>query len=301
MKTLLLVGLTLIAVGGVARGQSAPDRMVLDADSSVARSFGSPVERVRADRLQRGGETNRDFFQARAAETFETAAAVRIERLDAMVLQGAMIPAILETAIQSDLPGMVRAVMSRDVWSFDGRRVLLPAGTRLIGEYSSAIARGQSRVFIIWKRAIRPDGLSIALDSFGTDPLGRAGLDGRVNRHLLERFGAAAVLTLIGGASDLLVGLAQGGTSDVGSRVQIDARIDAAEGLSQNAQSVAELALQDALDIPPTIHVAQGTRIQIFTTRDLDFSAFYPDPVEEEIDRILYGQTDLTDDQPFYK
>ena len=144
-----------------------------------------------------------------------------------MVLQGAVIPGVLETAIQSDLPGMVRAVMSRDVWSFDGRRVLLPAGTRLVGEYSSAIARGQSRVFIIWKRAIRPDGLSIALDSFGTDPLGRSGLKGRVNRHLLERFGAAAVLTLVGGASELLVGLAQDGVSEAGSRVRIDARINA--------------------------------------------------------------------------
>ena len=301
MRTLILATALILLGTAATHAQSSSERIVLDADSSVARSFGSPVDRVRADRLRRGGETNRDFFRDRAANTFDTAAAVQIARLDAMILQGAVIPGVLETAIQSDLPGMVRAVMSRDVRSFDGRRVLLSAGTRLVGEYSSAVARGQSRVFIIWKRAIRPDGLSIALDSFGTDPLGRSGVAGRVNRHLLERFGAAAVLTLIGGASELLVGLAQEGVNEAGSRVQIDARINAAEGLADNAQGVAELALQDTIDVPPTIHVAQGTRIQIFTTRDLDFSAFYPDPVEEEIDRILTRNADARHVQPVYK
>ncbi|MGQ4828530.1 TrbI/VirB10 family protein, partial [Enterococcus faecalis] len=78
----------------------------------------------------------------------------------------------------SDLPGFVRAVVSRDVTGFDGNRVLIPAGSRLIGQYRSGLAAGQSRAFVIWTRMIRPDGVSVALGSPVTDTLGRAGLGG---------------------------------------------------------------------------------------------------------------------------
>ncbi|MFX4581744.1 TrbI/VirB10 family protein, partial [Acinetobacter baumannii] len=78
--------------------------------------------------------------------------ATKNNRIDALVAQGTFIRGVLETAVQSDLPGMVRATVTENVWSFDGRRVLIPAGSRLIGEYKSGIAQGQTRVFVVWTR-----------------------------------------------------------------------------------------------------------------------------------------------------
>lgn len=88
-----------------------------------------------------------------------------------MVPEGTLIPGILETAIVSDLPGQIRAIVSEDVYSFDGRRVLIPTGTRLIGEYQSEITQGQNRIFVIWTRMLRDDGVSVRLNSIGADSL----------------------------------------------------------------------------------------------------------------------------------
>ena len=261
-----------LIIGGASQGATG---------RSITRTFDSAVRR---------SDQARAFFDARAENEYDGVEAQAIARPDATILQGTIVPGVLETAIQSDLPSLIRAVTSRDVYSLDGRRVLLPAGSRLIGEYSSAIARGQTRVFIIWTRAITPDGISVALDSFGTDPVGRAGMGGRVDRKLLQRYGSAAVLTLIDGAAQFLAGIAQDSVAPNATRVELEARVNAAEGVGENVQSLAEAALEENIDIPPTIHVAQGSRVHIIVTRDLSFAEFYQDPVEEEIDRILRGE-----------
>lgn len=85
------------------------------------------------------------------------------------IVEGAVIAAVLETALNSDLPGYVRAVVTRDVKGFDGKKVLVPRGSRLIGQYKSGVALGQSRTFVIWTRLIRPDGAAIELSSPATD------------------------------------------------------------------------------------------------------------------------------------
>jgi type IV secretory pathway VirB10-like protein len=182
--------------------------------------------------------------------------AVRITNLTDVVPQGSVITGVLETAINSDLPGFVRAVVSRDVTGFDGRKVLIPTGSRLIGQYRSGLAVGQSRAFVIWTRLIRPDGVSIQLASPVTDPLGRAGLGGRVDNHFLQRFGSAILLSVINAGT---AALARGSDTIV---VQS----------AQDAQSVAGIALEKNISIPPTVNVAQGTPIRILTARDLDFS-----------------------------
>ena len=169
---------------------------------------------------------------------------------------------MLETAINSDLPGMVRAVNSADVFSHDGSQLLIPKGSRLVGRYQSDIRRGQVRIFIIWTRLIRADGLSVMINSPGTDPLGRAGLEGDVDTHFFQIFGAAILLSVIDGGLDVGLEMArrQGNNSDT-TIIQND------RGLNR----AAELALQDAIRIQPTIHIDQGTRISILVARDLDF------------------------------
>ena len=152
-------------------------------------------------------DANRRFASKVGGQGVEVAVATKNRRIDALVAQGTMIKGVLETAIQSDLPGQVRAVVSEDVWSFDGRRVLIPSGTRLIGEYRSGLSRGQTRILIVWTRMLRSDGVSAMLGSYGTDSLGRSGLSGYVDNHYLERFGSAILLSIVGGASSYVAGL----------------------------------------------------------------------------------------------
>ena len=168
------------------------------------------------------------------------------------VTQGTMIPAILETAIDTDVPGYVRAVVSQDVRSFDGRRILVPRSSRLVGQYQSGLQAGQKRAYVIWTRLIRPDGVSVALSSPATGFDGRTGLPGEVNSHFFQRFGSAMLLSVIGG----LTTLASSGTSVI-------------LGGGQNAAST---ALQQDGQISPTVRVRQGEPIRVFTARDLDFS-----------------------------
>lgn len=203
------------------------------------------------------GLSAEDKFSDRvAAAENAPARAVRIANSGYTVPQGAIISGVPETAINSDLPGYVRAVASRDVMGFDGRRVLIPCGSRLIGQYRSGLTAGQSRAFIIWTRLTRPDGVTISLGSSATDMLGRAGLGGKVDSHFLKRFGSAILLSVVQSG----LGLLQRGSNDVVVHTADDAK------------SVAGIALQRDINIPPTIKVAQGTAIRIFIARDLDFS-----------------------------
>jgi type IV secretion system protein VirB10 len=151
-------------------------------------------------------------------------------------------------------------VVSRDVRGFDGSTILIPRGSRVIGEYRSAVSQGQTRAFVIWTRILRPDGASIMIGSGGGDPLGRAGLAGKVDTHFIEEFSGAVLLTaLSAGASaaagvpstEVVIGSGGGG---------------AAGGIA------APFAAFAPVNIPPTIKVAQGTPILIFVQRDLDFA-----------------------------
>ena len=237
-------------------------------------------------------DPNRRFVQSVGSQDVEKVAASRNDRIDALIPQGTLIRGVLETAIQSDLPGMVRAVISTDVYSFDGRRILLPKGTMLSGEYKSGMARGQTRVLIVWTRALRSDGTSVALGSYGTDDLGRSGLAGFVDKHYLERFGAAAVLSMVGGVSSFVAGLNSNGSSSSGSSSSSssDAQTQAQQTLSQTMAEMANMALKDSISIPPTIYVDQGTEIMVFVRKDLDFSSLYPDPVRQAVEELRRAQ-----------
>lgn len=179
------------------------------------------------------------------------------------VAQGSIIAGVLETAINSDLPGYARALVTRDVRGFDGQRVLIPRGSRLIGQYRASPMQGQQRTFVIWTRLIRPDGVNVDLNSPAADALGRGGLEGVTDTHFLQRFGGAILLSLIGAAADVA-------SSGDDTQVVI--------GSVRGGESAAAAALNQQLAIPPTVQVAQGTPIRVFVTRDLDFSTIAADP-----------------------
>jgi type IV secretion system protein VirB10 len=133
--------------------------------------------------------------------------------LNRLVPQGAVLGAVMETALNSDQPGFARALTQRDVYSFDGSAILIPAGSRLIGQYKSGVAQGASRLFVLWTRMIRPDGVSIDLASPATDDLGRGGIGGKVNRHYLQRFGGAILTSVLSGAITAATASRSGGST----------------------------------------------------------------------------------------
>jgi type IV secretion system protein VirB10 len=171
------------------------------------------------------------------------------------VTEGTLIPAILETAINTDVPGYVRAVVSQDVRSFDGKRILIPRSSRLIGQYQAGVQQGQRRAYVIWTRLIRPDGVSVSLASPAVGFDGATGLEGDVNTHFFKRFGSGLLLSVVGG----LGAVATGGIGGV--------------IVAGGAQGAANSAVQSQGQISPTIRVKMGEPIRVFTARDLDFSA----------------------------
>ena len=207
-------------------------------------------------------ESDQALLDEAEDQTFEVSFATGLRNLDTLVTQGSMIPAVLETAISTDVLGQIRAITSVDVWSMDQSQVLIPRGTRLIGEYNADIGRGQNRVFIVWNRLIRSDGVSINIASGGTDPLGRGGLAGDVDTHFWERFGAAILLTLVDGAIDAGVEAIDDGSNGT---------LDFGRGQNGLNQAIAT-TIEQNVNIRPTIHVDQGTAVNVFLARDLDFS-----------------------------
>ena len=224
--------------------------------ATAARSWESPATAVKSS----ASFSQDEQFAARAGDEAEpTSHAHRLDHPDRVIAQGALIPAVLETALNSDLPGYARALVSRDVRSFDGSQVLIPRGSRLVGQYKSALETGQSRMLIVWTRLLRPDGVTIQLGSPTTNDLGEGGLSGKVDRRFLQRYGSAILLSVVGGLAS-----AAGSSNTV------------VIGAASQGSSAASVALQNDGKISPTLRVAQGAAIQVFVARDLDFTEDAP-------------------------
>ncbi|HDQ4405522.1 TPA: type IV secretion system protein VirB10 [Pseudomonas aeruginosa] len=184
---------------------------------------------------------------------------------DYMLTQGSMIDCQLETKIISTVPGMTTCYTTRDIYSTNGRVVLLDSGSKVVGQYQGGMTQGQARIFVLWTRVETPNGVIINLDSPGAGPLGEGGLGGYVDTHFWERFGGAIMLSMIGDVGDYVANKSSNGGSD---RITFDNTSDA-------GQDMASTALENTINIPPTLYKNQGERLQIFVARDLDFRGVY--------------------------
>ena len=193
---------------------------------------------------------------------------------DLIIAMGTSIPCVLETALASDQPGFASCVINRDVLSDNGRVVLMEKGTQIVGEYRGGLSRGQKRLFVLWNRAKTPKGVIVTLASPATDALGRAGMDGYVDTHWWERFGSAILLSIVGDA-----------TTYVGNRLQ-DSDVQA-QNTTTAGQQAAAIAVEQSINIVPTLTKHQGELVSIFVARDLDFSDVYSLRVTEPRNRIL--------------
>ena len=189
------------------------------------------------------------------------------------ITEGTMIPCSLQTAINSELPGLVTCVVPIDIRGATGNVVLLDRGTKIVGQIESGLLQGQNRVFVDWTRAETPDHVVITLDSPGTDELGRSGLPGAIDNHFWQRFGGALMLTLVQGGLDAAT-LAAAGNGNSNSTQQ-QAALGFVYAAQSNGQSVANTALQNTINIPPTLTKNQGDTVGLIVAHDLDFSNVY--------------------------
>lgn len=180
------------------------------------------------------------------------------------VSQGTFIDATLAVAIDSDLPGQIEAIVSHNVYGDVGEQILIPKGSRLIGRYvpGSSFQQHQSRLFIVWDRVLEPNGIVVPLASPGTDSLGRAGVTGSVDYHFFARFGSA-ILTSVLSAGSATVGVSSGDSYNSADAYR--------QSVSQALANQSGQLLQRSQSIPPTIHIPQGTRIQVFVNKNIDF------------------------------
>lgn len=201
------------------------------------------------------GQTELD--QLRRGSTIGRAHATRLPDRNFLIVAGTAIPCILQTAMDTATPGYVSCLIPRDVLSDNGAVVLMEKGAKVLGEYRSGMRQGQKRLFVLWTRAVTPAGVAISLASPAADPLGRAGFDGDIDTHFWERFGGALLLSIV---DDGTAAVASGNTAPGTTRLPSDA---------------AGIALQNSINIPPSLRKAQGSEVSIFVAQDFDFSGVY--------------------------
>ena len=206
-------------------------------------------------------------LSARLAPTDTPARVAGIIANRNMILaKGAFIDCVLETRIDSTVPGMTSCIVTRNIYSDNGKVLLIERGSKITGEYQSDMKQGQARIFVLWNRIKTPHGVTVNLDSPGTDPLGGSGMPGYVNRHFAERFGAAILLSMIDDAFATAANLAQK------SR---DNQTIVYQSTSSSANDMATEALRHTINILPTLYKNQGERINVLVARDLSFEGVY--------------------------
>ena len=207
----------------------------------------------------------------------------KIADLSRTILQGKIINAALETAIDTDIPSDIRAVITRDVFAEEGKNILIPKGSRIIGTYSTNVSTGQTRVTINWNRIIRVDGMSLNITSIGADRLGRAGVQGEVDNRYAQRLantflssvlsvGTSLAVEKMSGSTGITstVSSLTGETTTTSGKASDYALIDATQNLMNEAQDIVD----SIADQRPVIRIPQGEKITIMVTQDVTLPVY---------------------------
>ncbi len=214
------------------------------------------------------------FFSRARKDTSWRLAEQRTEGMPLELKTGAVIPGVMVTGINSDLPGNMIAQVSQNVWdSATGRNLLIPQGTKIYGVYDSRVVYGQERVLIAWNRLIFPDGSSIALGAMpGADMAGMAGLTDDVNNHYLRIFGSALMMSLVTGGMAYAMDSTNDSTeTNNGTRMTDEMTAALAQQLGQTTTTL----LQRNLSIKPTLEIRPGYQFNIVVTKDVVFREPY--------------------------
>ncbi len=195
----------------------------------------------------------------------------RVKNRHLTVEKGTFIDCILETRLDTTVPGMTACVIPQNIYSMDGRTVLIEKGSRALGEYRGSVQNGLERIFLLWTEVRTPNGMVVKLDSPASDALGGSGVGGYVDHHWWKRFGNALLFSIISDGFDFATAKAQEGHDN-----------NYYANTSDNMTAIIEQAMQQAGNIPPTLTKNQGERVGIFVARDIDFSSVYSLDAEEE-------------------
>ncbi|MDK4807539.1 MAG: type IV secretion system protein VirB10 [Novosphingobium aromaticivorans] len=222
-----------------------------------ASGFGPPS--TDADSKLAAGKGPNDFSDQLGHATIQTVRASLIPDRSFLLSAGTVIPCTLQTAINSTQAGYVSCVVNHDVFSENGRVVLLDKGTKVLGQYSGGITQGQARMFVLWTRALTPRGVAIDLGSPAADSLGRAGVTGGIDTQFWARFGAALMMSVLEDASNI-AGRAVAGQGTYTTQVP---------------STMGQTILQSTMSIRPILKKNQGDTAAIFVAKDFDFRSVY--------------------------
>ena len=184
--------------------------------------------------------------------------------LSFLMRRGTSIQCGQKTRIVTTYPGLVSCQVSKDVYSANGEVLLIERGSEAFGEQRRALVQGQALIEVLWTRIDTPSGVAIDVNSLGTDTLGASGQPASVDNHILQRFGGAVLLSLI---SDIGQALANQASSS-GGQIKLSST-------STAGQDIAAKTLDNTINIPPTAYSLQGSAINIFVARDIDFRSVY--------------------------
>ena len=243
---------------------------LMGSDDRSAQAAPTEVQtgRQSANSLGRQTAQNKDTSQfasmLNAVDTPRSKASLMGDR-SLILPKGTFIDCILETRVNTTVPGMTSCVIAQDIYSANGRVLLIERGSKAIGEYKGSVANGLDRIFVLWTELQTPHGVRVRLDSPGADALGGSGLEGYTDHHWWRRFGTALLFSLIQDGFDFVINTQ---TSSSGG-------VNYYENTSDGMEEIIKEAMRQSGNIPPTLTKNQGERIGIFVARDVDFSAVY--------------------------
>lgn len=239
-----------------AGGASPPGQSKVAPQDFGASGFGPPGEH---GATPAAGKGSTDFSDQLGHNTVQTVRATVIQDRSLLLSAGTVIPCTLQTAINSTQAGFVNCVINHDVFSENGRVVLLDKGTKVLGQYSGGITQGQARMFVLWTRALTPRGVAIDLGSPAADSLGRSGVTGGIDTQFWARFGAALLMSVLEDASNI-AGRAVAGQGTYTAEVP---------------STMGQTVLQSTMNIRPVLKKNQGDTAAIFVAKDFDFRSVY--------------------------
>ncbi|MEO8778721.1 MAG: TrbI/VirB10 family protein [Rhodanobacter sp.] len=206
--------------------------------------------------------------QLPGAERSGATSAQPLPHANTLMQRGTYIRCVLETRIVSDVPGFTTCLVTEPVYSFNGHTLLLPKGSRLLGAYSSK--PHFNRMEVIWDRIITPTGIDVDMKSPGIDNLGGAGLPGYYDAHWAQRISSALLISMLSDAFKYEAAEHGPRNTTVGNGFVTQTPFES--NTAQTAQRLADLAVREAANRPPTVTINQGTIIYVYVAKDVDFS-----------------------------
>lgn len=197
--------------------------------------------------------------------TFKNGTATILENRSLLLGMGSILPCVLKTQIITTYPSMPICQLTRNIFSNDGKTLLLEAGTMFFGEITKTLMQGQARVFVTWTTAETPKGVRVRIDALGSGKLGASGLPAWIDNHFFQRFGSSLMLSFF---DDALSTASQRIARQKNKNVET-------QNIENTSSEMAKIALENSINIPPTAVINHGSLINIIVPRDVYFDDVY--------------------------